>query len=115
MTTPAGIDELPLARLREAGGKEFEDRIIRLFLLHVPVRLATARAAGAAGDLEGVRFHAHSLKASAGQLGATRMADLCREAERLGEAGDPAAVALLNEAGVELEAMCDLLKARLVA
>ena|SRR5205085_10101653 len=112
MSAPAGIDETPLDRLREAGGVEFERKIVRLFLEHVPVRLESARGAAASGDADGVRFHAHSLKSSAAQLGAIRMSELCKEAERRGAEGDVAA-SVLDEVKVELDSVCAWFRAKL--
>jgi CheY-like chemotaxis protein len=59
-----------LDRLRELGGANLVRSLIDLFLTNAPARIAAARNAAAVGDWHGLEFAAHSLKSSAGNLGA---------------------------------------------
>ena len=88
---PAGIDPVPLDRLRLAGGDALAMKIIGLFLHHAPLRLTTARDAAASGDADALEQATHALKSSAGQVGAERLADICRQLEeraRMKEVGN---------------------------
>ena len=83
----ATIDPAALESLRRFGGEKLLREMTALFLSSAPPRLAAARSAAAANDAEGVRRAAHSLKSSAGQLGATAMQGLCDRAELLAAGG----------------------------
>lgn len=76
------LDPTVLDRLTRLGGQAFLIEMIELFLEHAPRRLRSARKALKAGDANGVYLAAHSLKSTAGNLGAHRMQ---RTAERLEE------------------------------
>jgi len=88
--TVAVLDPTALESLRRFGGEKLLREMTALFLSSAPPRLATARVAAAANDAEGVRRAAHSLKSSAGQLGAMAMQQLCDQAESLAVAGSHA-------------------------
>jgi len=82
---PAGqveptLDPAGFERLRRIGGEELVRAMVAAFLENAPRRVATAVEASAAGDREGVARAAHSLKSTAGNLGATAVQ---RAAERL--------------------------------
>lgn len=66
-----------LERLERFGGPSLRAEITSLFLQEAPSRLASARAALADGNIEGVRSVGHMLKSSAGQMGAVGMQKLC--------------------------------------
>jgi HPt (histidine-containing phosphotransfer) domain-containing protein len=70
-----------LKRLERFGGLKLRAELTTLFLEEAPSRVATARAAVAAGDVEAVRAMAHMLKSSAGQMGAIRVQYLCERLE----------------------------------
>ncbi len=55
--------------------------LIDLFLADLPARRAAIRDGLLAGDMQAVRAAAHSLKGSAGNLGARPLAALCQEVE----------------------------------
>lgn len=55
--------------------------MIDLFLASAPGRSVTIRESLAAGDLKEAGRAAHSLKSSAGQLGAAALQDVCRGIE----------------------------------
>jgi two-component system sensor histidine kinase/response regulator len=76
-----------LARLERFGGLKLREELTTLFLDEAPECIASGRAAFASGDVAGVRAMAHSLKSSAGQMGARRMQEIC---ERIESQDDPA-------------------------
>jgi signal transduction histidine kinase/CheY-like chemotaxis protein len=89
----AGLDPAPLEQLRRleaSTGRSILREVVDTFLAETPQRLAKLREALAGGDGEALALFAHSLKGSSGQLGAVRLAALCRELEAAGRAGAPA-------------------------
>lgn len=70
-----------LKRLERFGGLKLREELTTLFLQEAPARIASARAALAAGDIEAVRAMAHMLKSSAGQMGALRVQMLSERLE----------------------------------
>jgi len=74
------IDTELLGQLNDALGGEVAS-IIEFFLEYLPGQIETLHKALAAGDADTLRREAHSLKGSAGNLGAQRLASLCRELE----------------------------------
>lgn len=74
------IDDAALERLLRIGGQEFLIEMIDLFLQHAPERIRAAREALAGGDHKALYRAAHSLKSTAGNLGAR---GLQRVAERV--------------------------------
>ena len=98
---PAGIDPVPLDRLRLAGGDALAMKIIGLFLHHAPLRLTTARDAAASGDADALEQATHALKSSAGQVGAERLADICRQLEERARMKEVAGASALVEAADE--------------
>jgi HPt (histidine-containing phosphotransfer) domain-containing protein len=75
------LDPTALERLRRIGG----DRLLRMmmtsFVEHGAVRMATARAAAAAGDGKGVSEEAHALKSTAGNIGASALQRTAQKVE----------------------------------
>ena len=57
------------------------------FVGDTPRHLAALRQSLAGGDAEALRRIAHSLKSASANIGAARLAALCRELEQLGRAG----------------------------
>lgn len=106
----ATLDTAALERLTRIGGQPFLLEMIELFLEHAPQRLASAREGFAAADYAVVYRAGHSLKSTAGNLGAR---DLQRVAERLearAAAEDAPAIGPLLD---ELDARYDQLRPRL--
>ena len=84
----ASVDPDALAKLEEWGGKALREQIIELFLETTPSRIQAARAAVEGGDVqEGIRG-VHSLRSSAGNVGARILSDLATKAEDALVAGD---------------------------
>lgn len=92
------VEAAALERLLRIGGQPFLLEMIDLFLAHAPGRLAAARAALGDGDHHRLYGAAHSLKATAGNLGARRLQAVAEEVERRSRAGEAASLpALLDE------------------
>jgi two-component system sensor histidine kinase/response regulator len=91
-------DVTALDRLRRFGGGSLLDKMIELFLVAAPERIAAASRAQAAGDAEGVERALHSLKSSSAQLGAVRMQRLSEQGEHQARAGSLDEVAQLTSA-----------------
>jgi HPt (histidine-containing phosphotransfer) domain-containing protein len=89
------FDDKPLAMLRRVGRETLARKMIDLFLTSAPDRAASIRGAHAAGDLVTAGRAAHSLKPSAGQLGAMALQSVCQQIEDAAAAGDSESVRLL--------------------
>jgi CheY-like chemotaxis protein len=75
------LDPVALERLARQGGDDLLGALLESFRDRTPARLAEARAALAEGRRADVERVFHSLKSSAGLVGATRIQDVAREAE----------------------------------
>ena len=89
------LDPDALARLRKLGGGKLLGQLTDLFLVHGRQRLDSALAAHQQGDLPTLEAAVHSLKSSAGNLGARELYELAERIEQRAAAGDAAAVAPL--------------------
>ena len=87
------IDFRALDRLAKWGGEALPARMIEIFLDHSSQRLEEIRDGVAGQDPGRAELGAHSLKSSAGNVGASRLQALCQGAERMAEAGDMSALA----------------------
>jgi HPt (histidine-containing phosphotransfer) domain-containing protein len=74
------IDRSAIERLGRLGGPDLVRRMLELYLENGPERARALGERAAAGDVSGVERSAHTMKSSAGNLGAVR---LQRAAERL--------------------------------
>ncbi len=90
------IDMAVFAELQEAAGEEFVAELVGTFLEEAPVMLAEMRAALAAGNADGFRRAAHSLKSNSNTFGATRLGEMARDIELGGLVGDAAPVNALE-------------------
>jgi HPt (histidine-containing phosphotransfer) domain-containing protein len=100
---PAAIDRLVLAF--GADGRSVVAELVATFLAEAPSRLTALRQGVTSGDGREVYRAAHSLKSGAATLGALELAELCRDVEALGGAGDLAGAAVVVpalEAGYEV-------------
>jgi len=87
-----------LRQLSVAGEPDVLAEVLQLFLEDVPRRIAKLRAACAAGDAVEVYKAAHSLKGSAGNIGAKGLAAVCRQLDEKGRAGELAGAKPLIDA-----------------
>jgi HPt (histidine-containing phosphotransfer) domain-containing protein len=84
-----------LAMLQRVGGDKLVHDVIDVFTVNAPRLISAARAGANSADAAAVFRALHSLKSSAGQLGAARMQQLCDEGEQLAGAGATAPLAAL--------------------
>ncbi len=89
-----------LRALNPARGEQLVARVARTFLDGVPSQLERLQKAAGAGDADALREVAHSLKSSAGHLGAQRLSALAREIEQHGRDGFAAPCVPLVEAAL---------------
>jgi HPt (histidine-containing phosphotransfer) domain-containing protein len=87
----AALDPESIARLRRLGGEALASKMASLFLGLAPDRIRTARAGLEAGDSDAVRNAAHSLKSSAGNIGAYAVLEAAGRLEDAAERGVPVA------------------------
>ena len=91
MTVLPVLDPAVLESLRQLtppGEPDVLKEVLQLFLDDVPARVERLRAAWQGGDVVAVQRAAHSLKGSAGNIGATDLLGVCRQLDDLGRAGD---------------------------
>ena len=85
------LDSKTLQELRhlqeEYGNPHFVVELVQLFLSNAPRRLDQIRDAVARADGQALENVAHTLKSNCAMLGASRLASMCADLERLGEAG----------------------------
>jgi HPt (histidine-containing phosphotransfer) domain-containing protein len=74
--------------MREAGVEGVVDTTLDIYLEESPVIFAALEAAVGAGDSDGTRGRAHSLKSSSGNIRANRLYHLLQAMEALGRDGD---------------------------
>lgn len=97
---PAVIEGLRL--LTSPGEPDVLTEVLRMFLMEAPKRMDRLRNAHATGDIQEVHRSAHSLKGSAGNIGATAMYDICCEIDVKGRSGDTVALPpLIDALGLE--------------
>ncbi|MCJ7628938.1 MAG: Hpt domain-containing protein [Longimicrobiales bacterium] len=105
------LDLAQMERLNEWGGSELKRKMIGLFLTHAVERLDQIREGVSAGSPEKAEAGAHTLKSSAGNVGAQRVQMLARDAEALAEAGNLDELkALFPSLEGEFHAACGALK-----
>ncbi|MBX9927786.1 MAG: Hpt domain-containing protein [Gemmatimonadaceae bacterium] len=92
MTEPPASALPALDTLRSLGGDEFVQSMVQTFLEYATERMQAIRTATDAGDGSEAAKAAHSIKASAAQLGAMDMSAACAAVEQAGKAGDVAAL-----------------------
>lgn len=77
------LDEAVFERLRHIGGDQFVGELFTLFLDNAPEKIEEAVAGSKCGDLEIVERAVHSLRSSAGSIGAQWLQELCGQIEIL--------------------------------
>lgn len=88
MTGPREFDERALEVLRRVGKGKLLGSMASLFTTNAPARMSAMREAVRAGQPARAAPPAHSLKSSAGQLGAVALQEVCGEIEKAAEEGD---------------------------
>jgi two-component system, sensor histidine kinase and response regulator len=81
------LDPAAFVRLREWGGDVLVGKMVDLFMKNAPERHAEIRSGLEEADPKRVERGAHSLKSSAGNMGAERLRRLCQLVEDAGEHG----------------------------
>ena len=105
------VDSAQLERLTEWGGVELQGKMIGLFLTHATERLEQIREGLSGSSPEKAETGAHTLKSSAGNVGAQRVQRLAQDAESLAEAGKMDELqALLPSLEEEFDTACDALR-----
>ncbi|NIM49800.1 MAG: response regulator [Gemmatimonadales bacterium] len=108
---PVALEELR-GMMREAGAEEAVDRMLEVFVVDAPERMAALEVAVASGDAERIREAAHAYKSAAGTMAAYHLAALLEEVERAGRAGDSAGASqLLGRVRQAHDAVLDYLEA----
>ncbi len=77
-----------LRQLTPPGEPDVLKEVLQLFLEDVPGRIERLRTACDAGNAAELHRVAHSLKGSAGNIGANDMLAVCRRLDELGKSGD---------------------------
>ena len=83
---PAVIDSL--RQLTPPGEPDVLKEVLQLFLEDVPARISRLREAWQGGDAVAVQRAAHSLKGSAGNVGAMQLLAVCSKLDEQGRSGD---------------------------
>jgi len=91
-----------LRQLTPPGEPDVLAEVLGIFLEEVPRRIQRLRIALAAGDIVEVARSAHSLKGSAGNIGAADLYDICTRLDAQARDGDlTGAGTLVDEMGAE--------------
>ena len=114
MSASNHLDQALAQELRNIMGDEFP-LLVQTFVRDSAHRIESIRDAVTSGDALALRRAAHSFKGSAGNMGASQLAELCRSLEVLGRDGDLQAVpplidALVNEYGAVERELTSLLR-----
>jgi HPt (histidine-containing phosphotransfer) domain-containing protein len=83
MNTEDCIDRVALDRLRRVGQDKLVKQMIDIYLDYAPKMLRNALDGERAGDCVAIEKAVHSLKSSAGHIGASAVHDLARRLESL--------------------------------
>ena len=100
------INASVIADLKDLSGADLLHALIDVFLDETPKLLVAMDVAVHAGDVDGFRRSAHSLKSNAETFGAAELAGMARELEAMGRAGDLSVGARLTEVRIACEAAC---------
>ena len=91
-----------LRQLTPPGEPDVLTEVLRLFLDDVPPRIDRLRNAWASGNIEEMHRAAHSLKGSAGNIGARRLYEVCRQLDDVTKSGNlTGAAPLIDALGAE--------------
>ncbi len=109
-TVPA-ID-WPALEAHFKGRREFVDRLVSTVLKTHETTPQKLRTAGQDGDLEAMGFIAHSLKGMAGNMKASALQAMAREAESAARSQDPLSATLAENLAICLEAALQAMRKR---
>ena len=87
MTVDPTLNGSALERLEKLGGKTLVRQMIELYLANGPERVRALREGVEAGDAERIERAAHTMKSSAGNLGATKLQHTADALESLASSG----------------------------
>lgn len=105
------VDHAQIERLNEWGGATLQRKMIDLFLTHAQERLDQIKEGLSNGSAKTAETGAHTLKSSAGNVGAQRVQLMAQEAEDFAEQENLDDLKdLLPSLEREFEAACDALK-----
>lgn len=105
------VDTAQIERLKEWGGAGLQRKMIDLFLTHAAERLDQIRDGLSESDADKAETGAHTLKSSAGNVGASRVQTFAQEAETMAEEKNLEALqGLLPKLEVAFEEACAALK-----
>lgn len=76
-----GILNLALLEQYKARKSNLLERLIKAYLDEAPKSFQALRKAVESGSYDGIRLHAHALKSTSYNLGATRLSKLCQDIE----------------------------------
>ena len=91
MADPAVLDPAVIATLRQLtppGEPDVLTEVLQMFLDEFPPRMDRLRNAWASKNIEEMYRAAHSLKGSAGNVGAQRLMKVCSQLDEMGRSGD---------------------------
>ncbi|HEX8029997.1 MAG TPA: Hpt domain-containing protein [Vicinamibacterales bacterium] len=77
-----------LRQLTPPGEPDVLNEVLTIFLQEVPPRIERLRTSWASGNIQEMQRAAHSLKGSAGNIGAQALHELCRQIDDKGRSGD---------------------------
>ena len=108
---PTLLDPAVFDRLRRIGGEALVQRMIDTFMGYAPGQMEIVTTSTRAGEVDVAGNAAHSLKSSAGNIGAMGLFDLCFQVEQAGRKGDVDNLpALAAELAVVFDQVCDHLR-----
>jgi HPt (histidine-containing phosphotransfer) domain-containing protein len=74
--------------LERQGAADMLNKVVELYFHRTPLLLRELRQAASRDDAAALRLAAHSLKSSSANLGASHLAELCRQLEASAKSGD---------------------------
>lgn len=86
-----------LRALQREGKPDIVAKVIRQYFEHTPALLDSMQEFASQKDSDGLQRAAHSLKSSSANLGAMKLAELCKDIEEKARAND------IDRIGVEVE------------
>ncbi len=108
MSQEQHLDTEALGELREVMEDEFTV-LMKTYLNDSLARIQSIHDAIEQKDADALRKEAHSFKGSCGNIGAPRLADLCRQLEELGRSGGVDGQELLDAISIEFQTVKTLI------